>query len=140
MNIKSLSKLVDGRASKIRDSRRKQGVRRSLKARLMDTETTDDAAQVAIEALEEEEPQDVIEAVVQVLGETIDKLDAQVSDKKRFKPLNKGKFRKAVMDTESTEDAVSVATQALKDADPTEVVTAVVEILGGVIDKIQTQN
>lgn len=151
MDIRKLSGLMSAENARISDSRRKNAVTRSLKAKLMDTESTEEAVDVAVAALEDESPEDVITAVVQVLSSTVDELAEQVKDTKRNlgrsasrKSGARGrfsvaKFKRSIMDTESTEEAVDVAVQALETADPEEVVRASIELLGGVVDELSNQ-
>lgn len=142
MDLSKVVKVTMGDQHKIADSRRKQGVKKSLRKRLMDTETTEDAVAVATEALADEEPSEVLEAVVEILGGTIDELETQLADSKKKKNVIKAKkvidsLKKKLMDTDTTEDAVSVAVEALQDAEPEDVIEATIEVLGGVIDDLQ---
>ena len=151
MDIKKLTGLLDAESIRISDSKRQRTMQRSLKSKLMDTESTEEAVDVAVEALEGAEPEEVVTAVVQALSGTIEELAEQVKDSERklkaFQgkrsdskkgriPFSKKLFKEMIMDTESTEEAVDVAVEALETADPEEVVRASIELLGSVVDEL----
>lgn len=85
MDIKALSKVTQSGekvkdSKRISDSARIQGAKRrtfkrKLKDELTETESTEEAVDVVIAALEDASPEEVLEAVVEILGETIDMLD-----------------------------------------------------------------
>ena len=140
MDISKVVKGLNSADHRIMDSRRKKSLKRSVREKIMDTESTDEAIQVALDALQDEEPADVVQAVVEVLSETIDQLDDQVADSRKRKSIglfDKKSFRKAIMDTETTEEAKDVAVEALSTAEPKEVIEAVVEVLSETIDDLQ---
>lgn len=143
MDISKVVKGLNSADHRIMDSRRKKSLKRSVREKIMDTESTDEAIQVALDALQDEEPADVVQAVVEVLSETIDQLDDQVADSRKRKSIgrfDKESFRKSIMDTETTEEAKDVAVEALSTAEPKEVIEAVVEVLSETIDDLQNDN
>lgn len=80
------------------------------------------------EVLKEAAPEAAEAAAEEVTEEVI---DSNRCDRKVIDALKKKLF-----DTESTEDALAVATEALKEASPVEVVTATMEILDEVSERI----
>ena len=67
---------------RVSDSRGKV-LKRTLSQKLMDTETTEEAAQVAVEALANEEPEVVLKAVVETLGNVVESLNNEVADSRK---------------------------------------------------------
>jgi leucyl aminopeptidase len=154
MDIKKLAKISDSFHSdeakllieKKKDSRKKMKMQ-NLRKKLMDTESTEDAVAVAVEALKDEDPETVLTTVVETLGdvvtsleETADSLKKQASvtkkaDKKSSK-LAKIKFKKKLMDTESTDEVLEEAKAALQVMPPVDVVETVIEVLDDVINNI----
>lgn len=141
MNIKNLVKVADSKQVKLADSRMRAALKQKLRARIMDTESTEDAAAASVEILKEEEPAEAISLVVEVLGDVID--DLQKSDsrkprasKARIKAL-KDSLRSKIKDTESTDEVVEQAIEVLKDENPEDAIQVATEILGEVIDDLQ---
>lgn len=141
MNIKNLVKVADSKQVKLADSRMRAALKQKLRARIMDTESTEDAAAASVEILKEGEPAEAISLVVEVLGDVID--DLQKSDsrkgrasKSRIKAL-KDSLRSRIKDTESTEEVVEQAIEVLKDENPEDAIQVATEILGEVIDDLQ---
>jgi len=169
MKLENLSKLYDPEvlvkeeriAKRVSDSRGKV-LKRTLSQKLMDTETTEEAAQVAVEALANEEPEVVLKAVVETLGNVVESLNNEVADsrkvidglKKMSKRINvkracpkrkadaasKRAIASKIKDSESTEEAKEIALAALDEVDPESVVDVVIDVLAGVIDELENES
>lgn len=161
MKIEDLSKIYDPsvlekeekRKQRIADSKFK-AAKRTLRQKLMDTETSEDAVAVAIQALEDESPEQVLTAVVEVLGDVVVDLSDEVADsrkvilglKRSIKPklkkadaVQKIKLKSRIRDTESTVEAQEIAVAALEEIDPESVVETVIEVLADVIDDLEEE-
>lgn len=138
-------KIADSKKPATRVKSKKLILKKKLRDALNDTETTDEAVEVAIDTLQGQDPADAIAATVEVLGETIDKLDSDrtVNDSKKQRTKNYRALKKKLMDalqeTESTSEAVNAAVDMLEGEDPVDVVSAAVEILSGVVDDLYSQ-
>lgn len=154
MNIKTLARIADSSIV----TPKKSTLKARLKQKLMDTSSTDEAIEVGIASLDEAEPAEVISSVIEVLGEVITDLQNSSEDKeslvldsrKRTKKASKHahisdeelkklktKLRKKLMDTESSEEIIDEAVDALKVMDPESVLTTVVEVLDDVVSNLE---
>jgi len=145
MNIKNLVKVADSQQAKVADDKFRANLKRNFRARVMDTESTEDAVDAAVDVLKDEDPATAVTVAVEVLGEVIEdlqqKADSVPQPKGRcsadhLKEL-KDSLRNKIKDTESTEDVVAAATDLLKDEAPEDAIQVTTEILGEVIDKLQ---
>ena len=83
MNLKELSgikpteagaRVADSSRSDLAKKRLRDSAKRKIKDELEATETTEQAIEVAVNALEDQEPEVVIEAVIETLGGIIEEL------------------------------------------------------------------
>lgn len=131
----------------------------------MDTESTEEFEEVAVDAMSDEgqAPEEVLSTVVDVLNDVIEDLETEVSDSKKAlrdarvsarkaarsnrTPMKdaaqvrklKAVFRKKLMDTETTTDVVDEAVEQLKVMDPVSVIETVVEVLDDAIDNLSNE-
>jgi len=147
MDINKLARVADsasgGKQPKIKDS----GVRRAkalLRKRLMDTESTEEAVEVVKEQLTSVEPELALQAVTEVLADVIDDLEQEVTDAKE--KLSKVKqprtmdedykkvLRAKLMDSDSSEEIIEIAKEAMAEVDPTTVLETVIEVIDEVTE------
>lgn len=159
MNITKLARISDsafGENAEVLKKRKADAAKAKmvsrLKAKIMDTESTDDAVAVALEEMGISEPEDVLTAVVEILASTVDDLTVQIEDskkalgkasraprQKRADAQTRDAFKKKLMDTEDTDSVIQLAKEELEMTDPATVVEVVIEVLDNVITNLTNE-
>ncbi len=161
MDLKELSKVSDsvrtpqgasGSQKKIKDSKvTYANLKRKIKDALGDTEDTESAVDTVKSFLSEAPAEEVLTAAIEVISEVVDNLEEQVSDSKRARvPFKKfkvsdgyrdlrRKVKDALEETEDTESAIEAVTGFLQDQDPEQVLAASVDVLGDIIDVLESK-
>ena len=128
---------------KVKDSARAKAMNkiRTMRAirKLRDSDEVN--IEEAVDIVKEVPVDEMLLTVAEVLKEAAPEVvaattEAEVIDSARCDRKVIDALKKKLFDTESTEDALTVATEALKEASPIEVVTATMEILDEVSERI----
>lgn len=141
--VEKLSRIQDSTSGengkkKVADSARvkamnKVRVRRAL-SKLRDSEDVEEA----VEVIKDVPVKEIMETVSEVLKTQAPAIEeaTKVEDSNRRDRAVIDSIKQKLYDTESTEDALQVATESLKEASPVEVITAAMEILDEVSERI----